>query len=468
MRWFLAVAAAIVIYQTMLPPVVGLANQSDFRRVIGKLGYGPEEPVYYSAIALKYVPDLNYREPEWEQFSSEDLFARAALAMNGIVSKDGKFDIRVMGFVHGLAFLAAFAWLLHATRRFAVLWPVVVLLTTDVAYVAYFNTFYAEAASFIFALLLIAESAELCSNGVGTAGLMRWVAWSVLLVLAKPINAPVGVLLSLFALRLSPRSWVAWAGAAAIAGASVFMIATAPGEMKAANTYNLVFLSVLPESRTPAADAATLGLPAGSEDYSRVGAWSPNAPFYSMKARRVIGEKVTLWTVLRFYVTRPSRMWRHVAENLRVAMLLRTDLGNFARSAGYAPAGKSRAFSLWSDFHRVVLVRVARPLFFALMATVIGLMWRVGRSLARDFVLLLASCCLVSFLTASFGDGWETVRHMFLFNVLLDASVFSALTAAALATLRAFEKAPSVMARLSPLGNTQARFDTESRTGRGL
>ena len=57
MYWFLAVAAAIVAYQTMMPPVVGLANQSDFQRVIGKFGYGPEEPVYFSAIALKYVPD---------------------------------------------------------------------------------------------------------------------------------------------------------------------------------------------------------------------------------------------------------------------------------------------------------------------------------------------------------------------------------------------------------------------------
>jgi hypothetical protein len=426
MRWLLAAAAAIVAYQTMMPPVVGLANQADFRRVIGKLGYGPEDPVYFSAIALNYVPDANYRSYGWEQFSSEDLFVRAALAVNRFVSKDGKLDIRVMGFVHGLAFLAALAWLLRATRRWIVVWPLIVLIATDVAYVSYFNSFYAEAASFIFALLLIAESIEICSNGVTETRLARWIAWSMLLILAKPVNAPAGVLLAVFALRLSPRSWLGRAGAAAIFCASAFMIATAPRELKAANAYNLVFLSVLPESRTPAADAARLGLPAGSEDYSRIGAWAPNSPFAELKDRGIIGRKITVWTVLRFYLAHPARMWRHVAENLRIAMLLRPELGNFPASAGYPPKARSKAFALWSDFHQAALVRAARPLFFALLASAGLLTWRFGQSLARDFGWLLAFCCLASFLTASFGDAWETVRHMFLFNVLLDASLAAA------------------------------------------
>jgi len=216
------------------------------------------------------------------------------------------------------------------------------------------------------------------------------------------------------------------------------MIATAPPEMKAANAYNLVFLSVLPESRAPAADAASLGLPAGSEYYSRVGAWAPGSPLDELKARGLIGGKVTVWTVLRFYLSHPTRMWRHIAENLRVAMLVRPELGNFAPSAGYPPGAQSKAFSLWSDFHRVVLVRVSRPAFFALIAAVIVLCWRRRHSLAQDFTLLLASGCLLSFLTASFGDAWDTVRHMFLFNVLLDASVITGVMAGGRGIVRVF------------------------------
>ena len=287
-------------------------------------------------------------------------------------------------------------------------------------------------------LLLIAESIAICSNGLTTAGLTRWIAWSVLLVLAKPINAPLGVLLGLFALRLSPRSWIARSGAAAIACVSVFMIATTPREIKAASAYNLVFLSVLPESRMPAADAASLGLPAGSEDYSRIGAWAPGSPLDDLKARGVIGGKVTVWTVVRFYLSRPARMWRHIAENLRVAMLARPDLGNFGRSAGYPPMAQSKAFSLWSDFHRLVLVRVSRAAFFALIAAVIVLCCRSRHSLAQDFTLLLAASCLCAFLAASFGDAWDTVRHMFLFNVLLDASAITGVMAGGYGIVRVF------------------------------
>jgi hypothetical protein len=42
-RWFLAVigAAAILVYQILIPPIVRLADQGDFVRTIGRFGYGP-------------------------------------------------------------------------------------------------------------------------------------------------------------------------------------------------------------------------------------------------------------------------------------------------------------------------------------------------------------------------------------------------------------------------------------------
>jgi hypothetical protein len=432
MRWYLLAAAGIIGYQLFAPPVTGLANQSDFKRVIGKFGYGPEDPIQYAFITLKYVPDPSYRARDWEQFSSEDLFVRLALLVNKGVSKDGKLDIRIIGLVHALAFLAALAWLLYVTQAFParpLLWLGILLITTDVAYVVYFNSFYAEAASYVFCLLLLGESVAICEHGVSARGLVRWMIWAVLLVLAKPINAPLGVLLGLFALRLAWPSWIARFGAAAILSACLFSVVTAPKEMIDANTYNLVFLCVLPESRNPAADAVALGFEAGTEDLSRTGAWSPDGGYGALRERGFIGGKVTLLTVLRFYLARPSRLWRHIRANLRVAMSLRPDLGNFEPSAGYPPYTTSKTFSLWSSFHKAVLIRIARPLFLFLPILLIAVFaWRVRTGTSQmhaEFLALLVLCCLTSFLTASFGDGWETVKHMFLFNLLLDACLLS-------------------------------------------
>src|SRR5215831_13858576 len=339
---FLAIAALIVSYQLFVPPIVGIADQGDFRRVIGKFGYGPEQSglnMHY--VVRKYVPDLSNRVPEWEQFSSQYLFVVAALGVNTIFSKDGKFDIQLIGLVYTLAFLYAFGRLLRATsllRGGTAAQIAMLLVFTDVAYVAYFNTFYAEPASLIFFLLLAAESVDLLSRGPSRSSLLRWFLWAILFVLAKPANAIPGFLLGLFALRLARSAGrKAWAGSIAILAAAVIAIATAPREMRNANTYNLIFRSVLPESRNPAADLQSLDLDWHLQDYSRTGAWSPNTNYPQLEERGDIGQRVTEVSVLRFYLTRPTRLWRHIQAMLPVAMNLRPPYGNFETTSGYPP-----------------------------------------------------------------------------------------------------------------------------------
>jgi hypothetical protein len=446
MRWLLFAAAGIVAYQLFVPPVRGLADQADFKRTIGKFGYGPEHPgSLYGFIDLKYVPNPLFRAPTWEQFSSEDLFVGCALLVHKAVSKDEKLDLRLIGLIHAFLFLGAFAWLVYATRAIPVpvlLWICVLLVATDAAYVVYFNSFYTEPASYIFSLLLIAESIAMCQRGVSTQALLRWSLWAVLLILAKPLNAPLGAILAFFAMRLRWRSWTGPLAAAGILSASLFSIVTAPKEMLDANTYNLAFMGVLPESKAPAVDAIALGFAPGTEAFSGTGAWNPNTGFYALRDSGVIGRKVTLATVLRFYLVHPLHLWRHICANLRIAMYLRPNLGNFDASAGYPPLTLSHAFSLWSKFHQIVLTRVARLLFLLLTVPPIIVLVRIVATrrsrLHEEFLALLCLSCLVSFMTASFGDGLDTIRHMFLFNVLLDACLLAVAASASMAVARRF------------------------------
>ena len=49
----------------------------------------------------------------------------------------------------------------------------------------------------------------------------------------------------------------------------------------------------------------------------------------------------------------------------------------------------------------------------------------VSRGAARrrrpiEFFGLLSICCLLSFVIAICGDAWDTVKHLFIFNLLLD------------------------------------------------
>jgi hypothetical protein len=46
----LAVAATVLALQLLVLPIVGLADQGDFARIVGKFGYGPERrPQYHSS-----------------------------------------------------------------------------------------------------------------------------------------------------------------------------------------------------------------------------------------------------------------------------------------------------------------------------------------------------------------------------------------------------------------------------------
>jgi hypothetical protein len=432
----LAVTAAILILQLLVPPVIGLADQGDFARVIGKFGYGPAPtPVNlkYAFVPARYVRDPSFAVPSWEHMTSEYLFVAAAFA----ISRGGAFDVRLIGIIHGLAFLAAFAQLLWVTRNLrghVLLWIAAVVAFTDAGYVAYWNSFYTEPASLLFFLLLLGETIGVGERGVVTpASLFRWVLWAALWMLAKPQNAPLAVplVLLLFRLRVWPARpipvlWAA-AGAGVILATAAVNVATLPGETRRAPVYDMVFMAVLPESKNPSTDLAALGLNPELVRYSGTGAWSAGTAFADLKLTGAIGTTVTSLSVCRFYLMRPARLWKHLKSVLPRAMWLRPEwCGNFELDAGFAPGARSTSFSLWSHVHERALTPLAKPILLALVVslpvTLLG--WRRLAGPARrrgEIFVFLTVCCLVSFFVAAFGDAWDTVKHLCLFNFLLDA-----------------------------------------------
>jgi hypothetical protein len=427
---FVAAAAIILSWQLFVRPIVGQADQGDFTRMIGRFGYGAvDKSAEYAFLARKYVPDPSARLRVYEQVSSEYIFVGAAVLLNKVLSKDGTLDITILGFVHMLAFLYAFYRLLAVTgplRAGSLIWILALLTLTDVGYVAYWNSFYAEPASCIFFLLLLGESIAICrTQKVSNAQVVRWALWAVLFVMAKPQNAPLGILMALFIFRLR-ADWIAIASSLAILAAAAFIIVTSPVANMWSSTYDQVFMAILPESKTPAQDAQALGLTPDWLKYSGTGAWTQGTNLYEAVKSGVIGKTITHGTIARFYLLRPGRIWRHAKRVLPVAFSLRPDTcGNFERSAGFPPGAKSQTFDAWSGFHEHGLEAVGKGILIALLLCpfVCLTAWLRAKPESRrpiEFFGLLSICCLLSFVIAICGDAWDTVKHLFLFNLLLD------------------------------------------------
>lgn len=437
LRWAVwSAAAAILSFELFVPPIIGLSDQGDFARMIGRFGYGPEDPspLWNAFVKRKYVPDASFRYPKLEQPGTEYLFVGAAVALNKLISFDGKLDIRVMGLVHLAAFLAAFAYLLKVTQplRFApLIWFAALLMVTDAGYFAYWNSFYAEPATCIFLVLLIAESVAIAiRREASAAAAIRWSIWAALLVDAKAQNLALALLLAPFALFAFGRTRVAVAGFALIAAAAWFNFRTLPDSLKLANTYNVVFLSILPESHDPQADLQNLGVDRELAKFSGSGAWSPQTAFYDLMRSGVLGEKLTPASIAKFYALHPARIWRHARALIPRAFSLRPEFcGNFERSAGHRPGAKTRSFSTWSMLHERVLGRAGRLILIALagMPFLAVFAWfKCPKSRIKiEFTALLCACALCAFLTAALGDAWDNVKHMFLFNLCLDALLLS-------------------------------------------
>src|ERR1700722_5807501 len=138
-RVFLVAAGAILFYQLMVPPVVGLADNGDFGKVIGRFNLHGRVYSTYDFIDTVYL--FGHGKPWVSDFYSLEItLAYPALWLNSLLSKDNTFDLRCIGAVHGALFLAAvwlFAPLLGDERRWArwTMYALVLFVYCDMMYV---------------------------------------------------------------------------------------------------------------------------------------------------------------------------------------------------------------------------------------------------------------------------------------------------------------------------------------------
>ena len=139
-------AGAAIVFQTFLPPVVGLANNGDFPKIIGQFDVGnpSADPDVFRFADVRHVIDPKYHY-ESRFYSSELVLFAAALGLNSVSFDPDILDMRVLGAVHAGVFLLAFYRLLPLVRSFrpVLRWGVLLLILvafTDVMYVSYFNS----------------------------------------------------------------------------------------------------------------------------------------------------------------------------------------------------------------------------------------------------------------------------------------------------------------------------------------
>jgi hypothetical protein len=480
----LLAVAAILIYQLMIPPVIGLADQGDYARLLGPFHLGPTaqtlEERYYRYFNRTYQRDPKFQLPGWETYSTQDLFVASAVLLNHWISKDGLLDIRVLSILEILAFLSVCYLLLRATQPLLpgslhLLVPVaLILIFCDTGYVAYFNSFYCEPSSYIFLLALVAAGLRIAATaGGGPKYIALFGACAILFVMAKPQNVAAGLILGIYVLRfrrmIQPR-WTAALTSAFILAASIAVYWSVPRLARLAQMYNMVFMEMLPASPDPARELGALGLDRTYAKYSGSGAFAPVTTFWNPAFQRQFDSHVNRFTIVQYYLDHPGAFLKYLRAVLPRGTSLRAEgVGNFEKSAGYPPFARSRAFAVWSRFHGHYLARWSSGLLILLMLSVPFAAWIAGRAgelrtrLLAECFGVLALMAVAVFFTTALGDAHDIAKHMQLYNVLTDIClVFAA--GAGLAWTKRLQ--PSVFFRnrsRSPI-RLSARQKNESRS----
>lgn len=431
--------AVVLIAQLLITPVLGLANNGDFERIMTwgglKLPAGIVGDAQYFGF-FNRVYEIGAAHLGG-YVSSTILFLKVAVWINKAFHSAHEFDIRFLGALHIVTLLVSVWIVLSALRKRSagLAWAAAVLValtTSDKGFTLYFNSMFSEATTFLMLLALIGFALHLTVAGERPVkwALIGATVASVLFVTAKVQNAVLGFLIVIWLLRLlclhAERSWKR---AVLIAASVVFVFTAGLSSYNAfdrINIYQTVFYGVLKDSPDPAADLRELGI---REEYAVLA----NADYFvphpiditTPEFKREYYDKISRGKVLMFYAKHPGRFFEKLQVCAKSSFNLHFYLGNYENQDGHQALEQSKAWTPWTALLSQVVPKTLWFLvpFALLFAGVAVWEWRrqtsPGAKLLCEFFLAIELMAMAQFVLPILGDGEADLgKHLFLFNVL--------------------------------------------------
>lgn len=443
----LVILALAIVYQLFVDPIVGVADNRDFARLMDPAGLDYRSVTDYRECVFRFVETkFALVKPSSHRYlSSQRPVLGAAKLLNGLVAKDDRFDLRCLGLCNFALYVVAVSVFLRAFRRMGmtirlVVAAAVLLMCTDVKWVAYFNSFYCESASLVF-LFSTLGFALLCLQGQ-RRGPTAWLLWfgylgsAFAFWMAKSQNTSFAPCLALGAFYAFPCSNLRWRGVLRLLGAAAVpvgvvwcFVAGAYGASVPTNAQVVWTEEIAPHSPALADDGRELGIDRGGPSLIRVA---------------------------RFYAHHPARWWR-MAERRAEEAFGYPLLGSFTRASGLPPNAQSHAFAAWTEFKKAhypksLPLLVGLLIVYGIMATMKA-RWLDQGPLARLRTLagpVLAVGCALEFIVVVTFEANGTAKHFFIFNVAVDLCLVMAVVSVVEAAAQLWRRRSGRFAAVPP------------------
>lgn len=442
---FCALVVLLLVFQLFVPPALSVANDHDFEKILGRLCLGPvptSGPAYFDYAVLRYTWDADSCI-DWPMRTTNQPAFAAGLFLDRLFFSKTDFDLRFMGVIYGLIFLAGFASLQHALRRLPLRVSVAaqlawILVACNAVYVPLFNTLYFDALSLATLTGALAWTGLAALPAEPDAGSVLMASlWLSVLAGSKSQHAPL-------ALLFIPALWIRHvpgkprllaarvAGAAIVLAGAALSIGTMPRFYQGEATFNALFYRILPAVPDPAGYLAETRIPVSWARYSGEVAFAEDVPLRDPDYEEQFGNWFGPVDLIRLYLRHPSAAWLIARENLDEASMDRVRirmsgvphrLSNYEESLGKPPQAVSHCFTVWAALKDALFG--GRPLaYLAFILLVVLCAWILAPP-GPPVRLLLALVTLA--LAVEFAicmlDGADGGRHLTLFGFLLDLLV---------------------------------------------
>lgn len=426
-----------MVWQLFVPPVLSVANDHDFEKILGSLCLGPvptQAPPYFDYTVLRYTWDADSCI-EWPMRTTNHAVFRLGLWLNRLIFSKTDFDVRSMGVVYGLIFFAGFLTLQRALRYLQLtlsataqaLWIVVFC---NAVYVPLFNTLYFDALSFATLTgALAAVGVVALRKDSGGRSILIAAIWLAVLAGSKSQHAPMALLFIPALWFGRGARWSCALGTLMILAGAGLSLGTMPRFYQGEATFNALFYRILPTVQNPAAYLAETHIPPSWARYTGEVAFAEDVPVQDPEYAAQFGRWFSPVQLIRLYLRHPSAAWLIARENLDEASMDRVRmrmsgvahrLGNYDETQGKPPQSISHFFTLWAAIKGAIFGD--RPLIYlAYIVIVIALAWILAPPGWRMRALLaMVTLSLAAEFAICMLDGADGGRHLTLFNALLD------------------------------------------------
>jgi hypothetical protein len=413
----LSLCAGILSFQLFIPPLSGLANNGDFARIIGSFSMGPRAHGWsynfdHFVSEYKEAPQFSWRSGVW---STELPLAWIATRISLPA-----WDIRWIGLVHSCLFLLALAAFLRlitgaAAWKRALLGVLIILVSCDLAYVAYFNSFYQDTAALL-GLWLTVVAALWMERRPPFLSSICFAAAALLLIGSKPQHAWVALLAAAWLIAHS-RIWLG----AVVLIAGLLMPLSIPSGMRRQPLFSVLFFQLLRNSPDVVADARELHLSPEEMRYAGLHAYSDGSPANDPAYLIELERRCSFACVGSFYLHHPMRTLGYVSEVVRTQAF---QLQPFNLATDRAEDAGKRHFhlTLWSGLRSRWFVIWPWHVVVWYGAVIVAAVYFRQWLLFGLAIMGIGELCI-----ASLADATETFRHLILFHAVTDTTVLFAI-----------------------------------------